>query len=149
MSDAKGFYRKFWLRWLAGLLALLSVAMWAQATGQQQSSTASSQAPTKTDSQAPQSQKPAGEAAAAPRKISPKQADELFRSVDEILQFAGKDSGLPIRQTVNRQLTSRDQVVAYLEKSMAGLQPAVISVDPAEGAGRRVLRSEDQDGESA
>lgn len=52
-------------------------------------------------------------------KISPKEAEELFRDVDQILQFASKDSGLPIKKEVKRRLTSRDEVVAYLEKSMA------------------------------
>jgi hypothetical protein len=53
------------------------------------------------------------------QKISPKEAEELFRSVDEILQFASKDSSLPIKQPVKRTLTSRDQVVAYITKHMA------------------------------
>jgi hypothetical protein len=53
------------------------------------------------------------------QKISPKEADELFHDVDQILQFASKDTGLPIKKEVKRRLTSRDEVVAYLEKSMA------------------------------
>src|SRR5437899_1740380 len=55
----------------------------------------------------------------AEQKISPKEADELFRSVDEILQFASKDTSLPIKQPVKRTLTSRDQVVAYITKHMS------------------------------
>jgi hypothetical protein len=51
--------------------------------------------------------------------ISPKEAEELFHDVDKILKFASRDSGLPIKHEVKRQLVSRDQVVAYLEKSMA------------------------------
>ena len=72
-----------------------------------------------------QQQKAAGEGARATQtqeavqKISPKEAEELFRSVDEILQFASKDSSLPIKQPVKRTLTSRDQVVAYITKHMA------------------------------
>ena len=53
------------------------------------------------------------------QKISPKEAEELFHDVDQILQFASKDTGLPIKKEVKRRLTSRDEVVAYLEKSMA------------------------------
>ena len=53
------------------------------------------------------------------QKISPKQAEQLFRDVDEILKFASKDSDLPIKQEVKRKLTTRDEVVAYLEKTMA------------------------------
>jgi hypothetical protein len=52
-------------------------------------------------------------------KISPQQADELFRDVDEILKFASQDTALPIEHQVKRRLTSRDEVVAFLEKSMA------------------------------
>lgn len=52
-------------------------------------------------------------------QISPKEADELFRSVDDILKFASKDTGLPIKHSVKRRLTSRDEVVDFLQKSMA------------------------------
>jgi hypothetical protein len=50
--------------------------------------------------------------------ISPKQAKELFRSVDEILQFASDDTGLPIKHKVKRKLTKRDEVQSYIEKNM-------------------------------
>jgi len=53
------------------------------------------------------------------KKISPKEAEELFRDVDQILEFASKDSGLPIKKEVKRRLTSRDEVVAYLAQNMA------------------------------
>lgn len=52
-------------------------------------------------------------------KISPQEAEELFRDVDEILKFASQDTALPIKHEVKRRLTSRDEVVSYLEKSMA------------------------------
>ena len=57
--------------------------------------------------------------AEAERKISPEEAEQLFRSVDEILQFASEDTDLPIKNKVKRRLANRDQVVAYLEKSMS------------------------------
>jgi len=50
--------------------------------------------------------------------ISSKEAKELFRSVDEILQFASEHTDLPIEHKVKRRLTKRDQVQSYLEKSM-------------------------------
>src|SRR5256712_4686986 len=53
------------------------------------------------------------------QKISPEEAGELFRSVDEILQFASKDTALPIKHEVKRKLVSRDEVVAYVEKHMS------------------------------
>ena len=49
-------------------------------------------------------------------KITPRQAEELFHSVDEILEFDSKQTGLPIKHTVKRKLTSREEVVSYLTK---------------------------------
>jgi len=51
-------------------------------------------------------------------KITPREAEELFHSVDEILAFDSKQSGLPIKKQVKRRLTSRDEVEAYLTKHM-------------------------------
>ena len=51
-------------------------------------------------------------------KITPQQAEELFHSVDEILEFDSKQTGLPIKKTVKRRLTSRDEVVSYLTKHL-------------------------------
>jgi hypothetical protein len=73
-----------------------------------------------------QDQKPAGEDAGATKpsqpekevKITPRQAEELFHSVDEILAFDSKQSGLPIKKQVKRRLTSRDEVESYLTKHM-------------------------------
>ena len=65
-----------------------------------------SQADTKADTQ-PQS------------KITPQQAEELFRDVDTILDFASKDTSLPKKHDVKRRLASRDEVVSYLKKNMA------------------------------
>lgn len=52
-------------------------------------------------------------------KISKAQAEDLFRSVDEIVQFVSKDTGLPIKAKVGRKLADRDQVQKYVEKRMA------------------------------
>ena len=62
----------------------------------------------------PQTQPPP----AAEHKISPEQAAELFRSVDDILKFASTETALPEREKVKRKLVSRDEVVAYLQKHM-------------------------------
>ena len=64
-------------------------------------------------------QSPSNPAPAEPEvKITPSQAEELFHSVDDILEFDSKQTGLPIRKEVKRRLTSRDQVVSYLTKHM-------------------------------
>lgn len=67
-----------------------------------------------------QNQPPAGESArATPDKVaSSKEAKELFRSVDEILQFASQDTGLPIKNEVKSRLTKRSEVQHYIQKSM-------------------------------
>jgi hypothetical protein len=52
-------------------------------------------------------------------KITPQQAEQLFRDVDTILEFASKDTSLPIKHQVKRRLASRDEVVGYLKKNMA------------------------------
>ena len=50
------------------------------------------------------------------QKISPAQAEELFRSVDEILQFASKDTLFPIKHEVKRKLVNREEVEAFVAK---------------------------------
>ena len=62
-----------------------------------------------------ESQSPQGEPEV---KITPRQAEQLFHSVDEILAFDSKRTGLPIKKQVKRRLTSRDEVVGYLTKHM-------------------------------
>lgn len=67
-------------------------------------------------SQAPPQAQPAPTEAAKP--ITKAQAKELFRSVDEILQFVSQDTGLPIRHKVKRKLITRDQVERFVEKRL-------------------------------
>jgi hypothetical protein len=50
------------------------------------------------------------------QKISVAQAEELFRSVDQILQFASKDTGFPLKHDVKRKLVNRDEVEAFVAK---------------------------------
>src|ERR1019366_1530761 len=51
-------------------------------------------------------------------RITKAQAKELFRSVDEILDFASHDTGLPITHKVKRNLITRESVQRYVEKRM-------------------------------
>ena len=57
---------------------------------------------------------PTAQAAPEEQKISPQEAEKLFRSVDEILRFASKDTLFPIKREVKRRLVSRDEVEAYV-----------------------------------
>ncbi len=49
-------------------------------------------------------------------RITPEQAQQLFALVDELIKFSSQETGLPIKSTVKRQLTSRAAVEAYLEE---------------------------------
>jgi hypothetical protein len=51
-------------------------------------------------------------------QITPEEAKELFRSVDEILRFASKDTGLPIKKKVKRTIVSRAQVEKYIGEKL-------------------------------
>jgi hypothetical protein len=51
-------------------------------------------------------------------KITPAQAEELFRSIDEIIAFDSKATGLPQKHTVKKQLSSRDEVQRFIETRM-------------------------------
>jgi hypothetical protein len=85
-------------RWVAGL-ALLA-ASYAAYAGQT--------ATPKEDQEPTQS--------APPPVMTKDQAKELFRSVDEILNFASSDTKLPIEHVVKRKLISRDEVNHYLRE---------------------------------
>ena len=67
-----------------------------------------------------QAQPPVSEVASATQEtiVSPKEAEELFKSVDEILKFASDDTGLPIKHEVKRKLVKRDEVQSYIQKNM-------------------------------
>src|SRR3954471_3399578 len=102
----------FWLRRVPLISALLLVLMGAPGW------TLSEEQPS---AEPPASnQNPAAEGEAKPQtKISPAQAEQLFRDVDTILDFASKDTALPKKHDVKRRLASREEVVAYLKKNMA------------------------------
>lgn len=87
---------------LVGWLAAIAIGMAPCATSAAQTS-------------APAAQQPATPPA-TPARMTKAQAKELFRSVDEILNFVSSDSKLPIEHQVKRKLISRDQVNRYLTK---------------------------------
>src|SRR5580700_4932791 len=115
MTELKKLYRKSCaLLAILGLLLFSGTWVWAQAAAPPPQTGAPA-----TPGSPEQDQKPSANPATQEQKISPKEAEELFRDVDEILHFASKDSGLPIKKEVKRRLTTRDEVVAYLEKNLA------------------------------
>lgn len=62
----------------------------------------------------PPANSPAADDGAQHAPLTKQQAKELFRSVDEIMAFASKDSQLPIQHSVKRKLITREQVNKYL-----------------------------------
>src|ERR1700733_12621218 len=112
MTELKKLYRK--LGCVLAFAGLLLLSTWTQTP------VPPTQKNTPPTSQPQQDQKaPSADASAPEQKISPKEAEELFHDVDQILQFASKDTGLPIKKEVKRRLTSRDEGVTYLEKTMS------------------------------
>jgi hypothetical protein len=49
-------------------------------------------------------------------RITPEQAKELFALVDELIQFSSQETGLPIKSSVKRTLTTRAAVESYLNE---------------------------------
>jgi len=109
-------------------LLLAASPIWAQGT---QPQTPAEPPQTQNSAPAAQPQKPpeepAGtkpEAATEETKISPAEAQELFRSIDQILRFASKDTGFPIKHEVKRRLIDRDEVATYLERQTTEAEDA-------------------------
>src|SRR5579864_4556520 len=100
----------FWVVLIAALCPLTAPAHNSPEKDHPQTQSASPQEPTKPVPPPEQPQQPQqGEV-----KITPRQAEELFHSVDEILQFDSKQTGMPIKHEVKRKLTSREEVESYL-----------------------------------
>ena len=93
---------------LIALLLLLGAFGQAQAGQSDRKQKTAGKSPATTQSTTP--------AGTEEQKISPQEAEKLFRSVDEILQFASKDTLYPIKREVKRRLVSRDEVEAYVTK---------------------------------
>jgi len=129
MNKAKGRSSRI-LRSLfaVGLFAVLSAAgsSHAQDQGAQNSAqeqTKEQQAQKQADKSVPPQQqpKPSPPKEEPPKgevKITPHQAEQLFHSVDEIMDFDSQQTGLPIKREIKRKLTSRDEVVSFLTKHL-------------------------------
>ena len=109
-----------WMRWVAGC-ALLATGLVLRAEQAKAPDAGQKPGQTQSSDQTPAPQAP----------MTKDQAKELFRSVDEILSFASKDTKLPIEHSVKRRLISRDEVNKYLREKF----------DEDEGA-KRMERSE-------
>ncbi|HEX8924429.1 MAG TPA: hypothetical protein VF786_01485, partial [Terriglobales bacterium] len=85
-------------------LVLLSCTAWAQQPEPQ--------------TPAPEPPPQANAAGRAEHIMTQAEAEQLFRSVDEILSFVSKDTGLAIKHPVKRRLVSRQEVLTFLQKRM-------------------------------
>src|SRR2546430_603555 len=104
MDQLKSLHPKRIVGWIFGCIFFATSLAWTQNQAPQK--------PAETGPDATQSND-------TTHQIPPKEVDELFRSVDDILKFCSKETGLPIKHTVKRKLTSRDEVEEFLRKSMA------------------------------
>ena len=110
MSNLNERFSRVWHRRpFAVGFCLLTMA--AAGNGQQPTpgSPAPPQAHTPPTSQSPSGDKPE-------TKITPGQAKLLFSLVDELIKFSSGETGLPIKSTVKRKITSRDEVEGYLKE---------------------------------
>ena len=71
--------------------------------------------------QSPQTPAPPAPREESPAKkpethITPEEAKQLFALVDQVMQFSSEETGLPIKSSVKRQLTTRTAVESYLNQ---------------------------------
>ena len=90
------------------LAAILSFLTAASASSLQQPASPAPKTQAPSSSKTSPAEKPA-------THITPEQAKELFAAVDELIKFSSQETGLPIKSTVKRQITSRDEVENYLK----------------------------------
>jgi hypothetical protein len=105
--------------WRRLLFALpLSLALSAVAPAQKSAATALPASPTPSPISSGCTLPPSASHpdAKTPSKLTPEQARQLFALVDALIKFSSDETGLPIKSSVKRQLTTRDAVVKYLEE---------------------------------
>ncbi len=108
----EGASRRVWTWVSAGILVVAAALASAQApTTAPDSPPPPIHAPgaTQGDDPRPSSKKPE-------THITPEQAQQLFALVDQLIQFSSQETGLPIRSSVKRQLTTRTAVESYLNQ---------------------------------
>jgi hypothetical protein len=95
---------------MAAALGLATIFAGAQTPG----APAPPSPPIKAPKPAPDAQKSTGKKPET--HITPEEAKELFALVDQLIQFSSEETGLPIKSTVKRQLTTRTAVESYLNE---------------------------------
>jgi hypothetical protein len=100
-------WNRVWQKWT--LAAFLCVLPAATTQAGQQPAQPAPHGQTPPAAKPPSSDKPV-------THITPEQAKQLFSLVDELLKFSSDETGLPIKSTVKRQITSRAEVESYLKE---------------------------------
>jgi hypothetical protein len=108
---AEGGWRMLTIAAAVGLVTVFAGAQTpaAPAPPTPQATTPDSAADSARDSAKPRAKKPE-------THITPEQAKGLFALVDQLIQFSSEETGLPIKSTVKRQLTTRNAVESYLSE---------------------------------
>jgi hypothetical protein len=97
--------------WTAAFCLAVTTAVIAQQPTSQAHSPLQGAAPA-----APQHQGQSSESGKAPTHITPEQAKQLFSLVDELIKFSSDETGLPIKSTVKRRITTRAAVESYIRE---------------------------------
>jgi len=110
MSNRNKRFRRVWHRWAwAACFCLLTLETAGKGQQPAPGSPAQPQAQTPPTSQSPSGEKPE-------TKITSGQAKLLFSLVDELIQFSSGETGLPVKSTVKRKITNRNEVEGYLKE---------------------------------
>ena len=105
-------------RKIAFLFLFLTCVVWGQTAPPPQAQQNQPNQPSQGDAGQQSEFSPAQEQHEPETRITKEQAKELFRSVDEILDFVSQDTGLPVENKVKRNLITREQVEKYVDKRM-------------------------------
>ena len=114
MATQHGFGSRYGINQAPGWLALavlgaaLACAAFTGSAAQAQAASAAGQSASDNARNPPASH--------AATHISPEQAKDLFALVDQLIQFSSQETGLPDKNSVKRQLITRDQVEKYLQQ---------------------------------
>jgi len=111
MSEQRRGLKQVWQEW--GWTACLFLVATATA-GARQGPTSTTPAPNSPPAAHAQSGAQSGDKPET--HITPEQAKLLFSLVDELIKFSSGETGLPIKSTVKRMITSRAEVESYLKE---------------------------------
>src|ERR1700684_2770242 len=96
-TELNKLYRKSSFLLTIAAMGLVSASWaWAQSPAPPPQSDAATAATHQTAEPGQDKKTATADAGTQEQKISPKEAEELFRDVDQIMQFASKETGLPI-----------------------------------------------------